>query len=104
MERLHPNKQYDQSLRTLKDMLLLMSYHAEQMISTAMRVLIERRPSLARDVVLRDDTLDALELDIDRYCHEILALQHPVARDLRFVATAFKIVRDIERVGDIAVN
>jgi phosphate transport system protein len=104
MEPNHPNKKYEQSLRMLKDMLLLMAYHAEQMISDAMPVLTDRRADLAAEVVLRDDTLDALELDIDRFCNEILALQHPVAGDLRFVATAFKIVRDLERIGDIAVN
>ncbi len=104
MERAHTNRQYDHSLRILKDMLLLMSYHAEQMIADAIRALVERRSHIANQVILRDDTLDRLELDVDRFCNEILALQHPVASDLRFVATAFKIVRDIERIGDIAVN
>jgi phosphate transport system protein len=88
----------------LKDMLLLMAYHAEQMIVDAVRALTERRSDLAEQVILRDDTLDKLEIDVDRFCTEILALQHPVAGDLRLVATAFKIVRDIERIGDIAIN
>jgi phosphate transport system protein len=48
--------------------------------------------------------MDQLELDIDNQCYQILALEQPVARDLRFIATALKIVRDIERIGDIAVN
>jgi phosphate transport system protein len=58
----------------------------------------------ADKVIGRDDTLDALEIDIDELCCEILALEKPVAGDLRFVAAALKIVKDIERVGDIAVN
>ena len=45
-----------------------------------------------------------LEIEIDNLCYEILALDQPVARDLRFIATALKIVRDIERIGDTAVN
>jgi phosphate transport system protein len=104
IERSHTIKQYDHRLRLLKDMLLLMGYHAEQMIADSIRALVERKPHIADEVILRDDTLDRLELDVDRLCNEILALHHPVARDLRFVMTSFKIVRDIERIGDIAVN
>jgi len=104
IDRAHTSRFYDQKLRLLKDKLLLMGYHAECMLADSIRALVERSPSVAQEVILRDDTLDGLELDIDELCNEILALQHPVARDLRFVATAFKIVRDIERVGDIAVN
>ena len=103
-EREHTSKQFEQQLRALKDKLLLMSHHAEKMIADAIRALVERRPSLAEEVIKSDDEMDQLELDIDNQCYEILALEQPVARDLRFVATALKIVRDIERIGDIAVN
>ena len=103
-ERVHTSKQFEQHLRTLKDKLLLMSHHAEKMISDSIQALVERRPSLAEDVIKSDDTLDQLELEIDNLCYQILALEQPVARDLRFIATALKIVRDIERIGDIAVN
>src|SRR6266516_5979606 len=103
-EREHTSKHYEQLLRLLKDKLLLMSHQAEQMIADAMRALSERRPSLAEEVIRRDDTLDQLEVEIDTLCYEILALEQPVASDLRSIATALKIVRDIERIGDIAVN
>jgi phosphate transport system protein len=103
-EREHTSKQFEQQLRTLKDKLLLMSHHAEKMISDAMRALVERRPSVAEDVIQSDDTLDLLEIEIDNLCYQILALEQPVARDLRFITTALKIVRDIERIGDIGVN
>jgi len=103
-EREHTSKSFEQQLRTLKDRLLLMGHHAEKMIADSMLALVERRLSLADEVIKGDDTLDRLELEIDNLCYEILALEHPVARDLRFVATALKIVRDIERIGDIAVN
>jgi phosphate transport system protein len=104
MDRQHTSKHYDQQLRLLKDKLLLMSHQAEQMIADAIRALVDRRPTLAEEVIHRDDTLDHLEVEIDTLCYEILALEQPVARDLRFVATALKIVRDIERIGDTAVN
>jgi len=103
-ERQHTSKHYEQQLRLLKDKLLLMSHQAEQMIADSTRALSERRPSLAEEVITRDDTLDQLEVEIDTLCYEILALEQPVARDLRFIATALKIVRDIERIGDTAVN
>ena len=103
-EREHTSKHYEHLLRLLKDKLLLMSHQAEQMIADAMRALSERRPSLAEEVISRDDTLDQLEVEIDTLCYEILALEQPVASDLRSIATALKIVRDIERIGDIAVN
>ena len=103
-EREHTSKQFEQQLRALMDKLLLMSHHAEKMIADAIRALVERRPSLAEEVIKSDDEMDQLELDVDNQCYEILALEQPVARDLRFIATALKIVRDIERIGDIAVN
>src|SRR5438128_5254866 len=103
-DRQHTSKHYEQQLRLLKDKLLLMSHQAEQMISDAIKALVERRPTIAEEVITRDDTLDQLEVEIDTFCYEILALEQPVARDLRFIATALKIVRDIERIGDTAVN
>jgi len=102
--REHLSRQYEHRLRTLKDKLLLMGAEAEQMIADSIIALVSRRPSLANDVIERDNTLDTLEIEIDELCYEILALEKPVACDLRFVATALKIVKDIERVGDIAVN
>jgi phosphate transport system protein len=103
-EREHTSKQFEQHLRDLKDKLLLMSHHAEKMIASSIRSLVDRRPTLAEDVIQNDDAMDQLELEIDDLCYRILALEQPVARDLRFIATALKIVRDIERIGDIAVN
>ena len=103
-DREHTSKHYEQQLRELKDKLLLMSHKAEQMISDSIRSLVERRPTLAEEVISRDDEIDKLEIEVDDLCYETLALEQPVARDLRFIATAMKIVKDIERIGDIAVN
>jgi len=103
-QREHTSKIFELQLRTLKDKLLLMGHHAEKMIADAILALVERRPSLAEEVIKSDDALDQLEMEIDNLCYQVLALEQPVARDLRFVATALKIVRDIERIGDIGVN
>jgi phosphate transport system protein len=103
-DREHTSKHYEYQLRELKDKLLLMSHKAEQMISDSIRSLVERRPTLAEDVIARDDEIDQMEIAVDDLCYGILALEQPVARDLRFIATAMKIVKDVERIGDIAVN
>jgi phosphate transport system protein len=103
-DRQHTSKHYEQQLRILKEQLLLMSHKAEQMISDSIQALVQRKPTLAQEVIQRDDEMDALEIAVDNLCYEILALEQPVARDLRFIATALKIVKDIERIGDIAVN
>src|SRR5262252_9821969 len=103
-DREHTSKHYEQQLRILKEKLLLMSHKAEQMISDSIKALVERRPTFAEEVIARDDEIDKLEIESDDLCYEILALEQPVARDLRFIATALKIVKDIERIGDIAVN
>lgn len=103
-DREHTSKHYEQQLKLLKDKLLLMSHKAEIMISDSIRALVDRRPTLADEVIKRDDELDTLEIEIDNLCYEVLALEQPVARDLRFIATALKIVKDLERIGDIAVN
>jgi phosphate transport system protein len=103
-DREHTSKHYEQQLRVLKEKLLLMSHKAEQMISDSIKALVERRPTLAEEVIANDDEIDKLEVESDDLCYAILALEQPVARDLRFIATALKIVKDIERIGDIAVN
>jgi phosphate transport system protein len=102
--REHTNKHYEGQLRTLKEKLLLIGHKAETSIADATRALIERKPSLAQRVIDEDDQLDQLELEIDDICLEILALEQPVASDLRFITTAMKIVGDIERIGDNGVN
>src|SRR5947207_14632196 len=103
-DRDNTRKHYEEQLRELKIKRLGMSHKAEQMISDAIRALVERKLTLAEDVSNRDDELDRLEIEVDDLCYAILALEQPVARDLRFIATAMKIVKDIERIGDIAVN
>src|SRR5262245_10565986 len=103
-ERKHTSKHYEQKLRDLREKLLVLSHRAEMAIADATRALVERRPSLAQKVIDEDDELDGLEVEIDDLCFEILAREQPVASDLRFIATAIKIVGDIERIGDNGVN
>lgn len=91
-----------EQIEVLNRELLAMGARVEQNIGDAVRALTERDADLARSVAGRDPAVDMAEIRIDRHCLDILALYQPVARDLRFVATAMKIVKDLERVGDTA--
>jgi phosphate transport system protein len=66
--------------------------------------LLERDPERARRVIQGDRIIDAMEMEIEEMCANLLALQQPMARDLRFITSATKISNDLERVGDHAVN
>jgi phosphate transport system protein len=97
-------RHFEQELDLLSETLLRMGGLVEEAIGRSVRSLVERDAELARQVVAADAEVDALELEIDRQCMEILARHQPMARDLRFVATAMKITPDLERIADLATN
>ena len=76
----------------------------ETAIANAVKSLIERDSELARLVVQSDEHVDALELEIDKQCVDLLALRQPLAIDLRFITSSIKITNNLERMGDLAVN
>jgi phosphate transport system protein len=100
----HTSRHYEQELQTLKERILLLGGMVEQMIDRAMKALVQRDAALARVVIDEDARVDAAELEVDHLCLSLLALRQPAASDLRFIATALKIVTDLERIGDLAVN
>jgi phosphate transport system protein len=91
-------------IEALKTQLLLMGGHAERIIGRSIEALRRRDPALARQVFDDDHAIDRLEIDIEERCVELLALQQPLAGDLRVITAALKISNDLERVGDHAVN
>ena len=103
-EHTHIYKPFDAELRALKDQLLAMGGLVEAHIADAMKALVERDPSRAQKVMEGDRAVNAMELAIDEQCIRILALRQPAASDLRFIAASLKIVTDLERIGDLAVN
>jgi phosphate transport system protein len=76
----------------------------EDQIRRVMRALVERDDALAREVIDRDRQVNTYDVEVDEKCVELLALHQPTASDLRFITTAMKIVTDLERIGDQAVN
>ncbi len=97
-------RHFHEQLGRLKERLLTMSDRAEGLIDLAVEALLQRDQSRADAVIAGDRELDALEVEIEALTVELLALQQPMARDLRFIVSAIKIASDLERVGDHAVN
>jgi phosphate transport system protein len=102
--RTHTNQEYEAELQQIKDRLLAMGGRCEQMLHTAVEAFHERSAELARETVEADRQMNADELDVDEMAVRVLALRNPVGRDLRFIVTAVKVVIDLERIGDEAVN
>jgi phosphate transport system protein len=100
----HIYKAFDMELKELKEKLLHEGGLVERAIQDAIKALLERTSDIARKVIDDDDSINALEVEIDEFCLKLLALRQPAARDLRFITTAIKINYDLERIGDMAVN
>jgi len=97
-------RHFHEELEALKQTLLAMGGLVEDQIRRVMRALIERDDALAQEVVTRDQQVNAYDVEVDETCVSLLALHQPAAGDLRFITTAMKIVTDLERIGDQAVN
>lgn len=97
-------RHFDRELESLKTMLMKMASMAEDNFHNAIRSLVERNVELAQQVIRTDGRVDALELEIDNAIVDMLALQKPVASDLRLIIAAQKINNDLERISDHAVN
>ena len=94
---------YAEEMSQLKESLLAMASHAESAVARAMRSLVDRDDSLAREVQSDDNILDQFEVDIDEISIHLLA-KAPLATDLRLITVAMKISQNLERVGDEAVT
>jgi phosphate transport system protein len=97
-------RHFQEELDQLKRALVRMAGEAESMVVLAVAALQERDAAKAETVIARDADLDDAELEIDELAVRLLALQQPMARDLRLITIAMKISTDLERVGDHAVN
>ncbi len=103
-DKAHTNRAYEAELRELKDKLLRMAGLVEEMIVQATRALLLGDSDLARQTIAADGAVNALEIETDEACLIILAKRQPLASDLRMITLAMKMVTDLERIGDLAVN
>jgi phosphate transport system protein len=97
-------RHFHDELEALKQTLLAMGGLVEDQILRVMQALTERDDALAQAVIDRDRQVNTYDVEVDEQCVELLALHQPTAGDLRFITTAMKIVTDLERIGDQAVN
>jgi phosphate transport system protein len=97
-------RHFHEELDGLKQTLLAMGGLVEDQIRRVMTALLERDSELAQEVIDRDQRVNLYDVEVDEKCVELLALYQPAAGDLRFITTAMKIVTDLERIGDQAVN
>jgi phosphate transport system protein len=95
---------FQKELQELKEELLKMAALVEEGISTAVQSLVKRDSDLAKKTFEGEDQINRMEIDIEDTCLKLLALRHPMAADLRFITSAMKIITDLERMGDQAVN
>jgi phosphate transport system protein len=100
----HTARTYEQELAAVRQSLLLMAGRVEEMIARAGRAFAERDAELARRTIDLDGAVNRAEIEIDEMCMRILARRQPMASDLRFVTLVMKMVTDLERIADLAVN
>ncbi|MFS8641109.1 MAG: phosphate signaling complex protein PhoU [Symbiobacteriaceae bacterium] len=91
-------------LMDLNRQVLRMGQLVSEMVEQAVRSLAQQDTALAQQVIDRDDEVDRMLIAIEKRCLQIMALQQPMARDLRTVGSSLKVVTDLERVADHATD
>jgi phosphate transport system protein len=95
---------FQKELAQLKENLLKMATLVEETIRDSMAALMNRDSEMIKRTMEQEDKINAMENAIDDMCLKLLALRQPLAADLRFITSAMKIVTDLERMGDQAIN
>jgi len=93
---------FDRQLSTLNDELIEMGSMIEKSIETAIKALVNQDVDLARNAIEADEEIDRQERIIEDLCLKLLLQQQPVAKDLRLISSALKMITDMERIGDHA--
>jgi phosphate transport system protein len=97
-------EEYQEELEQLREDVLYMSEIVLERLQMGLNALERKDEELAWDVIEGDHEINQLYLDLEKQCIDLIALQQPVAGDLRFIAASFKIITDLERIGDLATN
>ncbi len=97
-------RHFDDELKALKEKILRMGALVEDQIRNSIKALVERNSDLARQVIVNDHQVNALDVEVDEDCLRLIALHQPMAKDLRFITTAMKISTELERMSDLAEN
>jgi phosphate transport system protein len=97
-------RQKEQDIEALKERVLKMGSLVEESIRRSIRALVDRDRQLALTVIDGDAIVNNLDVEIEEECIRFLAIWQPTGSNLRFVTTAIKIITDLERMGDLAVD
>jgi phosphate transport system protein len=97
-------RHFEQDLEELKQRLLWMASLAERSVHQAVHAVLDSDQSLAETVLQEEDAINEMQIEIDDRVQRLLALQQPMAIDLRFILAVSRINNDLERIGDQAVN
>lgn len=98
----HISGQFNAELEEIRNQVLVMGGLVEQQLSDALVVMHKQDLALARQIVTKDQQVNALEVAIDEDCTRIIAKRQPAASDLRLVLVVLKTITDLERIGDAA--
>lgn len=95
---------FDKQLATLNDEMIEMGSMIEQSIEKTIEALLNQDVELAKEAIAADEDIDSQEKKIESLCLKLLLQQQPVAKDLRLISSALKMITDMERIGDHAVD
>lgn len=95
---------FEEQLNELQEDVVRMGGLAAEAVNSAIRALVERDQKAIDDVLATENRIDALNMSIEKKGVQLLALQQPMARDLRTIASVLRIIADIERIGDYSVD
>lgn len=99
-----PRESYQEKLAALREDVLYMSEIVRERLRMGLDSLEQKDEELAWEVIEGDAEINEMYLSLEKDCVDLLALQQPVASDLRFIAASFKIITDLERIADLATN
>jgi phosphate transport system protein len=99
-----PRKKLDYQIETIKEELAEMTKLADEQLKNAMISLDKMDGALAKEVLQKDKPVNELYIEVKERCIQTIALQQPVARDLRFISLSMDVASNIERIGDYALD
>ena len=95
---------FDRQLAKLHDMMIAMGGMIEKAITFAIHALVQQDETMAKQAIAFDTEIDQMEKEIEAMCLRLLLQQQPVAKDLRVISAALKMITDMERIGDQAAD